>query len=189
MRVPINLASEPFRRDRPILVATIAMGGVLTALLALQTFLVFSERARMSETRDAIEVLNKEVMRFNTEQAKIDGAMRQPENAEVLQRSLLLNTLINRKSISWTRMFADIGQVMPADVRLITVRLPNINSRNEVLLDMVVGAKSPEPVIQFIRRLEGAPMFGPTTIHTQLPPGQNDPLYRARISVSYAQKL
>jgi len=189
VRVPINLASEPFRRDRPILVATIAMGGVLAVLLILQVLLVMSERSRMADTRASIDKLNSELMQLNAEQAKIDGAMRQPENAEVLQRSLLLNTLIDRKSISWTRMFADLGQVMPPDVRLITVRLPNINSQNEVLLDMVVGAKDPGPVIQLIRRLEAAPMFGPTTIHTQLPPGQNEPLYRARISVSYAQKL
>ncbi len=189
MRVPINLASEPFRQDRPAFVATLVMGGVLGLLLILQSFLVYQERSRMAETREAIEKLNKDVMQLNAEQAKFDGAMRLPENAEALQRSLLLNTLIDRKSISWTRMFADIAQVMPADVRLITVRLPNINSQNEVLLDMVVGAKNPEPVIQLIRRLEAAPMFGPTTIHTQLPPGQNEPLYRARISVSYAQKL
>ena len=61
----------------------------------------------------------------------------------VLERSLLLNTLIERKSISWTKIFADLEGVMPDNVRLIQVRLPQINSRNEVLLDMVVGAQGP----------------------------------------------
>ena len=34
---------------------------------------------------------------------------------------------------------------MPPNVRLIQVRLPQIDSRNQVLLDMVIGAQSPEP--------------------------------------------
>ncbi len=45
-------------------------------------------------------------------------------NAEVLQQSVLLNALIERKSISWTRLFADIAGVQPNGVRLIQVRLP-----------------------------------------------------------------
>ena len=35
MRIPINLASEPFRRDRPALVACAAGCTVLTVLLAI----------------------------------------------------------------------------------------------------------------------------------------------------------
>jgi hypothetical protein len=47
----------------------------------------------------------------------------------------------------------------------------------------------PAPVIVFMRRLEASPLFGPATLHTSLPPSQNEPLYRYRISVDYAQKL
>jgi hypothetical protein len=79
--------------------------------------------------------------------------------------------------------------VIPHNVRLIYVRLPQIDSNNQVMLDMVVGAQSPEPVVEFLRKLEGSPMFGPNTVSTFLPPGQNEPLWRYRVSVSYAQKL
>jgi hypothetical protein len=74
-------------------------------------------------------------------------------------------------------------------VRLIQVRLPQINSRNEVLLDMVVGAQEPEPVITFLKKLQTSPRFGPATVHNSVPPSDNDPLYRYRVSVNYAQKL
>ena len=67
--------------------------------------------------------------------------MRRPENAEVLERSLFLNTLIDRKAISWTKIFEDLEKVMPYNVRLVSVRLPAVDSNNQVLLDMVVGAK------------------------------------------------
>jgi len=54
---------------------------------------------------------------------------------------------------------------------------------------MVVGAASSEPVLELLMSLEKSPQFGPTSLHNWLPPSQNEPLYRYRVSVSYAQKL
>ena len=66
---------------------------------------------------------------------------------------------------------------------------PSVNSRNEVLLDMTVGADSPEPVSQLYKALEESPLFGSVMEHSSLPPAQSDPLYRYRMTVIYAQKL
>jgi len=54
---------------------------------------------------------------------------------------------------------------------------------------MVVGAQSPDPVIELLKRLERSPTFGATSLLSSSPPTQNEPLYRYRVSVSYAQKL
>ena len=59
----------------------------------------------------------------------------------------------------------------------------------QVLLDMVVGAQAPEPVIDFLKRLQSSPLFGPATVYSSQPPSQNEPLYRYRVSVEYGQKL
>ena len=107
----------------------------------------------------------------------------------MLERSLLLNTLLERKSISWTKIFADLESVLPPNVKLISVRLPQINSQNEVLLDMVVGVKEPESAIGFFKKLEESPLFGPAYRHTSAPPSQSEPLWKYRVSVNYAQKL
>jgi len=189
MRVHINLATEPFRRDRPMLVASTACGVVLAALLGVLVFLVISERSRQTETRTAVAKLNSELRAISAEQTRLDNTLRQPMNAEVLERSLLLNSLIQRKSISWTKLFADIEGVKPDNVRLIQVRLPQINSRNEVTLDMEVGAQNPGQMIDFLKRLQDSPLFGPTNQSRSSPPTQNEPLWRYRVMVSYAQKL
>lgn len=189
MRIPINLASEPFRRDRPILMASGVCAVVLAVLLCAQIFLVVSERAQARETRIAVDHLNAQLTAMAGEQAKLDAFLRQPANAEVLERSLLLNTLIKRKAISWSRIFSDLESVLPYNVRVITVRLPEINSKNEVMLDMVVGAKDPESVIGFLKKLEESPLFGPVEGHSSLPPSQNEPLFRYRVTVNYAQQL
>ena len=189
MRIQINLATEPFRRDRPVLVVSSICGVVLVALLGVLVYLIVSERGRQTETRAAVAKLNSDLHKISDEQAKLDATLRQPVNAEVLERSLLLNSLIQRKSISWTKLFADIESVKPDNVRLIQVRLPQINSRNEVTLDMEVGAQSQGPVIEFLKHLQDSPLFGPTNLSRQSPPTQNEPLWRFRVTVSYAQKL
>jgi hypothetical protein len=43
--------------------------------------------------------------------------------------------------------------------------------------------------VEFLRHLEASHLFGPTSFTTFLPPAQNEPLWRYRVSVSYAQKL
>lgn len=189
MRVPINLSSEPFRRDRPMLVASGACAVALAALLGVLIFLIVSGRSQVRETRQAVDRLNAQLRSITAEQARLDQVLRQPANAEVLERSVFLNTLVERKSISWTRIFADLEAVMPYGVKLIQVRLPQVNSRNEVTLDMVVGTQDPAQVIQFMNRLAASPRFGPVSEQTYAAPSQNQPLWQYRVSVDYAQKL
>ena len=141
LRVPINLASEPFRRDRPLLVGSTALAIMLSLLLIYQVFDIVSERHQAADIRIAIDRQNARLKSIAADQAKLNATLRRPENAVVLERSLFLNTLIERKAISWTKIFADLEKVMPYNVRLVSVRLPEVDSNNQVLLDMVVGAK------------------------------------------------
>jgi type IV pilus assembly protein PilN len=189
MRIAVNLASEPFRRDRPIFVASVACAVVLVLLLGAQVYLILVERGRAAENREAVAALNAQIAQAGAEQATLDATLLEPRNAEVLQRSLLLNSLIERKSISWAQLLADIENVLPNRARLIQVRLPQINTRNEVTLDLDVGAETQEAGVDFMRRLEESPLFGPVQLSREDPPTQNEPSFRYRLTVSYAQRL
>ena len=189
MRIPINLASDPFRRDRRTLIGNWVRVVFLTALLGFFLYDIAANRARLGDTRAEVRSLNQELAAISSEQAQLDATLRQPANASILERSLLLNTLVERKSVSWTKIFADLEAVLPPNVRIIQVRLPQIDSANQVLLDMVVGSQSPEPVITFLKQLQASPRFGPATVHNSVPPTDNEPLYRYRVSVNYGQKL
>ena len=189
MRIPINLSTEPFRQDRPALVASSAVAVVLAVILGVLVYLIVADRARVKDTRVAVARLDTEVRKISLEQAKLEGTLRQPANAEVLQRSYLLNTLIQHKSISWTKIFDDLGSVMPLDVRIISVRLPQVTSQSAVVLDVQVGAKEPGPIIVFMSRLNKSPLFGPVDPKDEQPPTQQEPIYKYRFTVNYAQKL
>jgi type IV pilus assembly protein PilN len=189
LRVPINLASDPFRRDRPLLVGSAALGIALSLLLIYQVIYIVSERHQAADIRIAIDQQNARLKDIAAQQAKLNATLRRPENAEVLERSLFLNTLIERKAISWTKIFEDLEKVMPYNVRLVSVRLPEVDSHNQVLLDMVVGAKDVPPILELFKRLEGSPQFGNTSVQSSAPPSQTDPFYRYHVTVTYAQKL
>ena len=189
VKVPINLATEPFRRDRPVLVGTIALIALLLAVLLVQVYIFTSERGQSAEVRILLNRLNTQMTTIQKEQAALDVTLHRPENATVLEYSIFLNQLIQHKAISWTRLFADLEKVLPSNVRLVTVRLPQVDAQNHVWLDMVVAARDSGPVLEFLKRLEAAPQFGIATPMNSLPPSQTDPFYRYRVSVSYAQKL
>jgi Tfp pilus assembly protein PilN len=188
MRVPINLASEPFRRDRQVYVGSAFAGLALVAALIVLVSLSSTERREKHETQASLDRVNRELKSLRGEQVKLDAQMRQPGNEVALDRIVLLNELIKLKSTSWTKIFSDLEKVVPENVRILSIR-PSINSRDEVFLDMQVAADAPEQVIAFILKLEGSDVFGSTAISVITPPSQTDAFYRYRLSVNYAQKL
>jgi hypothetical protein len=188
MRVGINLASEPFRRDRPLVAGSIAVGVMLVGLLGMLIYLAAGERARAAEARESLLKTERQLRIMQRERSQIENVLRQQQNADVLDRSVFLNDLLMRKGLSWTRIFSDLEKVTPHNVRLISVR-PQIRPNNDLTLDMVVGSQSAESILNFVMQLEASSLFGKTTVHTTLPPSQTEPLFRSRVSVNYVQKL
>jgi Tfp pilus assembly protein PilN len=188
MKIPINLASQPFRRDRAMLVASVAVCLLLVATLGAVISFGITDSAQMADVRRDVSQLNKQLAVTAKAQQELDGVLRKPENAEVLERSVFLNTLLYRKGISWTRILADLEKTLPHNVKVLTVR-PYVSGPNQITLELMVGAESPEPVIQLYKALESAPEFGGVNPQSDLPPSQAEPLYRYRFTVNYAQKL
>jgi Tfp pilus assembly protein PilN len=188
MKIPINLASEPFRRDRAMLAGSAAVGVLLLATLGVLISLFLTDRAQLADVRQDVARLNVDIRKTSSQQSTLEALLRRPENAEVLERSVFLNQLLYRKGISWTQIFSDLGKALPADVRIMTIR-PFVNKDNKVTLDMTVGAMNPSSVIEFLKALESSPLFESVSAPSRQPPSQAEPLYRARLTVNYAQKL
>jgi Tfp pilus assembly protein PilN len=187
-RLSINLASEPFRRDRPMLVASVLVGALQVGLLGLLISMGISDESQMAETKTELQQLEEQNQKLRTEQASLEAILREPLNAEALEKSLFLNALLYRKGISWTKIFDDLEKVMPYNVRLVSIR-PQVDGANRILLDMTVAAGSSEAVVDMLRRLEGSDLFGGTAVHNSSPPSQTDPEFKFRISANYLQRL
>lgn len=184
----LNLASDPFRRDRGLFVFSVAVAGLLSILLVTLIGMAIVERGRAEEARNEMARLEKIQRQQQADLARLEGVLRQSNNAEVLERSVFLNTLIRRKGISWTRLFGDLATVMPPDVRLVAVR-PQVAGENQLLLDMTVASAAAAPVVNLLGKLEGSPVFGSTEVLNFRPPGQSETHFTYRITVNYNQKL
>src|SRR5215469_4364567 len=169
MRIGINLATQPFRRDRPVLVASGILSFALLGLLGVLIYLSLTERGQLAEARHNVDVLERKIRVVAAGQQKLDAVLRRPENAEVLERSLFLNALLYRKGISWTRLLADLEKVLPPNVRIIQIR-PQVASESQVYLEMVVAAQTPGPMFEMVRDLESSQVFGETNVYSMMPP-------------------
>jgi Tfp pilus assembly protein PilN len=188
MKIPINLASQPFRRDRAMMVALGTVAALLTVSLAVLIDLAEMDRQQLAGLRHEIAALNTRERRASTAEQRLEATLQQPQNATVLERSVFINDLIYHKSVSWSRLFTDLEKTVPYDVRVMTLH-PTVDSRNDVMLDMTVGAAKPEALDGLLKALEGSPIFGPVYQHSTLAPTQAEPLYRSRITVPYEHKL
>ena len=188
MKIPINLASQPFQRVRAMLLASMAVSLALVVTLGALVSLIMADRAQVADVRRDIASLNLRIRQAQGEQARLTAVLTKPENAEVLERSIFINTLLYRKGISWTRIFSDLEKTVPYNVKIVQIR-PTLNAGDHVQLDMQVASATPEPEVQLLMALENSPLFGEVWQQQAQPPTQADPLYRYRITVSYAQKL
>ena len=80
MRIQVNLASDPFRRDRPMVFASIVVAVLLTGVLGMLIYLAVGERNRASESRQLIARLQAQLAAISKEQAKLEGVLRRPDN-------------------------------------------------------------------------------------------------------------
>jgi type IV pilus assembly protein PilN len=190
----INIASQPFRRERAQNAAfALICAGLLCSLLVLVS-LVLHSRARAADLRREIGRETAELHGLQRQGTQFSSILGKRENADVFSTSVFLNELIARRAVSWTRVFKDLETVMPPDMRLMGIRLPQVaaedaSGTNRVQLHMTVGTARPEAVIDLLKRLQQSSLFGPAQVMIQQPPTQNDPLYKYTVTVAYAQKL
>jgi hypothetical protein len=184
----INRASEPFRRDRPMLAASVALALIMVGLLSMLIYLISIEKSEGTETLAAIRETEATLAKLSGEESELQGELLRAENAVVLERSIFLNSLLKRKSISWTLIFKDLEGVLPHNVKLIQVR-PQVSVESQVQLEMVVASQSAEPVIEMLRSMEGSELFSSMSVPVALPPTDTEPLYRYRVNVNYERDL
>lgn len=190
----MNLASQPFRRERAANIGLAAICAAMACCLLVLTGLILHERAQASELRSAIASSRANLENVERQQARFAGILGRPANANVFSTTVFLNEVIARRAVSWTQAFKDLGTVLPNDMKLLAIRLPQVgvtdeSGTNRVELTMDVGSTQPDAVIALLKRLSASSSFGAPRVVSQAPPGRNDPLYRYRVTVAYAQKF
>ena len=171
-----------------MIVASLAVCALLLTTLGVLTHLALQDSKQLVDVKREVASLDKRITAINAEQASLDADLKKPENSSVLERSVFLNTLLQRKAISWNQIFTDLEKTIPYNVKIVRIH-PAVDPQDHVTLEMIVAAESFVPVIQMLKALQESPLFGTAIPRGSTPATATDPLVKYTLSVPYAQKL
>jgi hypothetical protein len=170
MRTSFNLATAPLENNRRFIAGSSALGIIaLIALVFLSLHVVHARRANR-EMRVSMENLRDQIRISLRQQEALRDAFRSPQSVEALKRSEFLNGLIAERTFPWTKMFADLEQILPAGVRVVSIS-PQMDKDGRVKVGLSVGATDDEQENKFLKAISSSPVFSdvlPTELsHTQ----------------------
>ena len=171
MRVPINLAAHPYENLRPL---SMAVCGAALSLGILASLVIWKDLQNRHETRlltEQIRGLETELEQLRHEQQGLEQWLRTPEVQQIRDRSAFLNSLIVRKSLSWTRIFMDLEQILPERAQITSIR-PSLNESQQAELKLSVAAADIAPLVAFLKNLESSPRFGSPVVESQRFPSE-----------------
>ena len=161
-RITVNLARRPAENLRRTRIVWGGALGVLTALLVVlaSTALVgwLGTRQIQAETRG----LRAQIAPLEQAAVRERAPLRDAQVRQVLDRAQMFNQLIDRKSVSWTRLFERLEEILPPGVELVSLRPMQRNGDNAV--DLRLAGETLGPAIDFVRSLEAAPDFAQARI-------------------------
>jgi len=172
MRLDINLATRPYEDAREFWVRWglgVVVLGVLTLLLIGWTV---SDWRKAGKDRQDIAYLEREIADRDKEREKAQAYLDLTANRSTRDQSQFVNSLIQRKSFSWTRVFEDLEQVMPPNLHVVSLR-PELNEQNQIQLDMKVAGDNRSASIELVHRMEGSKHFQGAQLMSESQEGGN----------------
>lgn len=161
MRIPINLATQPYEdirrfqaRWRLVLVISVL------AVVALVGYAAYTWTTARDVAHD-LEKLRSEEAQLAQQKQHAQDVMNEPQNRTVRDTSQLLNSVIARKAaFSWTIVLSDLEKLMPSRVRVLSIK-PAIQG-NQLTIELRVQGESHESISGpdgLLRRMEQSDRF------------------------------
>ncbi|HET8823642.1 MAG TPA: hypothetical protein VFM77_00825 [Terriglobales bacterium] len=162
MRIDINLATRAYEDSRQFWTYWATGLGLLALATVLLIFMAAAGYVRAGHDRQELNKLQSQIAAYDREKGDAEAVLNQPQNRELREQSQFLNQLFERKSFSWTRVFEDLEQVMPAHLHVISIHPESAD--NNVQLKLVVGGDSQVQALDLVRKMESSKHFKQTKI-------------------------
>jgi type IV pilus assembly protein PilN len=157
MRIGLNLATRPYIDFGPIIKQLrIAIGVLLLCSCGLALGL-YSFHEKAVENRNRVRAVDSQIIRLNMERQGYQNYMRQPENAQLLQRINSMNQIFDEKSFSWTLAMEDLETVLPHGVSVSTLEPARDKYGNITVRLRVAGPR--DKAVELVRNLERSKRF------------------------------
>jgi len=154
----LNLSTRPFPAYRLVNLGLAFVLIVLVAVSAWQAygFVRFSSMTRA--IRDSEQQARVEADALGRHLAELESRLDRPEAAAKLSEIGFLNRLIARKELSWTRLFANLEEMVPESVHLVSLT-PDVGANDPVVLHINLRGRSIADVSRFVEALERSAVF------------------------------
>lgn len=191
MRTHFNLATAPLENNRRFIAGSSALAVLALAAMALLSWNAVRARQANREMRVAIDNLRDQVRIAQRQQEALRVTFESPQAVEALKRSEFLNRLIETRTFPWTKMFADLEQILPAGVRVKGIS-PQMDSQGNVKVVLSVAAVNDEQALKFLNSIDASPVFSEVRVTQESHPqkeheGEDDKVVvdlEARYSIS-----
>lgn len=166
MHIDINLATHPYEDLRRFWLrwgAPLAALGIITLVL-LYSLVV----GLLAAHKDNALIKQREAQIASREEERTAAMalLNLPQNRTTHDRSQFLNELFERKAFSWTRVFEDMEQVMPARLHVVSIK-PEMGDDNQLLIKLIVAGESRDRALELVRRMEASKRFQQTHIQSE----------------------
>ncbi|MDQ3321996.1 MAG: PilN domain-containing protein [Acidobacteriota bacterium] len=158
MITKLNLATQPFRnRTLPYLAAllllTFAVAGAIFAFAELRRTVADNELAKSD-----IEQMSVEVKNLKGQGERVQQELT-PDQSTLL---IAAHQLVANKTFGWSRLFADLEQVLPGSVSVSRINVQNIfkeGDRTKAELEFGVLSRDYQSVMTMIDNMNGSGLF------------------------------
>lgn len=158
MITKLNLASKPFRnRTLPYMLALL-----LLAFAVAGTIISF---AQLSDINNRTEIAQKDIEQMETELKTLKGeGEKVQQQLTPEQRALLIaaHKLVANKTFGWSRLFADLEQILPGGVSVSRISIQNVyqdGDKTKAELDFAVLSRDYQNVITMIDNMNNSRVF------------------------------
>jgi Tfp pilus assembly protein PilN len=152
-----NLSTRPFYNERVVRL-WLLVGGLLVAAVTLFNISSVLYYSRLDTEREAQIARDESQTRdLRASAAKLRAGVNMAEIQAASVQAQLANSLIDRRTFSWTELFNRFEATLPPDVRITSVR-PRTD-QDRIVLSVNVLARGVDDVDEFMENLEATGAF------------------------------
>ncbi len=183
MTVP-SLASRPFLNTRPVWLVTAICGILAVVLLVVNVNLYFRSTHLLTAETGRKEALKSRELELTENLRREAGRLKKVPWKALETRVEMLNRILRSHAFSWTTMLADLGDVLPYGVRLITIS-PSVGDEGGEL-SLSGTAKTRQAMLELLQNMIDDPRFeGPLPRTEQTPESTQSQGYDFNLRVTY----
>ncbi len=153
----LNLASRPYRNERPFWIAIGAMALITLFLMGMNARTAYRFFINTSHTRALIAEADHRAATERQATRQLQTQI-QESNSRLLQaRVAYVNAQITQRAFSWNELLDHLEDVLPRDVRLTTLSPQIEETGTQLTLNCV--SKSEDGLVDLIRNMTADPHF------------------------------